>query len=217
MNVITALAVPFALALIVGVPLMPPPVVSDGRGSAAELRACKSRRPHRLVQRREDATGSWMNNDGNGRPTRRFSSRSSAGTSACRSPSRPRREEGGQQIGDLGILPDYGSSPSSLTWSRRTRPPTRPGCKPGDRSSRSTASPYAAASRSGSYITSHPSGRSRSPSAAAGRRSSRRGRDAQARRQALGFGPGNEYADESRRRGRRRRAYASATTSRCCA
>src|SRR5919112_5064364 len=37
MNVVTALAVPFVLALVVGVPLMPPPVVGDViDGSAAE-------------------------------------------------------------------------------------------------------------------------------------------------------------------------------------
>jgi regulator of sigma E protease len=66
MNIITALAVPFALALIVGVPLMPPPVVGDViEASAAE--SAGLRPGDRIVSfnGREDATWGEINNDGN--------------------------------------------------------------------------------------------------------------------------------------------------------
>src|SRR3954462_2477528 len=111
MNIITALAVPFALALIVGVPLMPPPVVGDViDGSAAE--AAGLRPGDRIVSfnGREDATWEEINNDGNISPGQTIQLTVERGGQRLPLTITPEsREENSQQIGDLGILPDYGS------------------------------------------------------------------------------------------------------------
>jgi regulator of sigma E protease len=113
MNIITALAVPLALALIVGVPAMPPPVVGDViDGSAAEAAGLRPGDHIVSFNGRDDATWKEINNDGSlspGRPIPLTVERAGQRIPLTITPEG--YVEDGQQMGDLGILPDYGVVP----------------------------------------------------------------------------------------------------------
>jgi regulator of sigma E protease len=162
MNVITALAVPFALALIVGVPLMPPPVVGDViDGSAAE--AAGLRPGDRIVSfnGREDATWEEINNDGNISPGQTIQLSVERGGQRLPLTITPeKREEDSQQIGDLGILPDYGSIPVRVVVDmvEKGAPAEAAGLQPGDQILALDGAPVHSSYQVVRYIKSHPAG-----------------------------------------------------------
>jgi regulator of sigma E protease len=113
MNVLTALAIPFVLAMIVGVPLMPPPVVGDVIDGSAAV-AAGLRPGDRIVSfnGRDGATWEEIRNDGTISPEQKIQlvvERDGRRVPLTITPEK--REEDSQAIGDLGLLPDYGQIP----------------------------------------------------------------------------------------------------------
>jgi regulator of sigma E protease len=134
MNVITALAVPFALAMIVGVPLMPPPVVKTvGEGGAAERAGIKP--GDRVVSFNGDENSDWerIQNDALLSPDQPLPLEVERAGQRLKLTITPTKQvEGGEAIGRLGMLPDYGDVPVIAASVERGTPAEEAGMKPGD-------------------------------------------------------------------------------------
>ena len=162
MNVLTALAIPFALAMIVGVPSMPPPVVGDViDGSAAE--AAGLRPGDRIVSfnGREGATWEQIKNDGLISPGQKLQLTVERGGHPLPLTITPDKlEEDSQQIGDLGILPDYGSIPVKVFIDavEKDSPAEAAGLQAGDQILALDSTPIRSRYQVVRYITTHPSG-----------------------------------------------------------
>src|ERR1043165_2313245 len=136
MNVLTALAIPFALAMIIGVPSMPPPVVGDViDGSAAD--AAGLRPGDRIVwfNGRDNATWEEIRNDGTISPGQAIQfTVERAGQRVPLTITPSKFEEDGQEIGDLGLLPDYGDIPVKVVIDmvEKGAPAEQAGLQPGD-------------------------------------------------------------------------------------
>jgi regulator of sigma E protease len=162
MNVLTALAIPFALAMIVGVPSMPPPVVGDViDGSAAE--AAGLRPGDRIVSfnGREGATWEEINNDGSispGQPLQLTAERGGRLVPLTITPDR--HEEDSQEIGDLGILPDYGTIHVKVVvdFVEKGAPAEAAGLQPGDQILALDGTPVQSSYQVVRYVKTHPTG-----------------------------------------------------------
>ncbi|HYY97800.1 MAG TPA: site-2 protease family protein, partial [Pyrinomonadaceae bacterium] len=135
MNVITALAVPFALAMIVGVAVMPPPVVKTvAEGSAAERAGVKP--GDRIVSFNGDENSDWerIQNDALLSPDQPLPLEVERDGRRLPLTITPTRQvEGGEAIGRLGILPDYGDVPVIVTSVEPDTPAAEAGLKPDER------------------------------------------------------------------------------------
>ncbi len=197
MNVITALAVPFALALIVGVPLMPPPVVGDViDGSAAEAGGLRPGDHIVSFNGREDATWEEINNDGKISPGQTIQLTVERGGQRLPLTITPeKREEDSQEIGDLGLLPDYGSIPVRVVVDmvEKGAPAEAAGLQPGDQILALDGAPVRSSYQVVRYIKSHPSGTVTFNVRRGGRTLDIVAGETRKPDGKLGFGPANDY------------------------
>jgi regulator of sigma E protease len=135
MNVVTALAAPLALAMIVGVAVMPPPVVKTvAADSAAERAGIKP--GDRIVSFNGEENSEWerIQNDALLSPDQPLPLEvERAGQRLPLTITPTRQVEGGEAIGRLGILPDYGDVPVVVGYVEKETPAAEAGMKLGDR------------------------------------------------------------------------------------
>src|ERR1043166_2364535 len=162
MNVLTALAIPFVLAMIVGVPSMPPPVVGDViEGSAAE--SAGLRPGDRIVSfnGRDGATWEEIRNDGTISPGQTLPLTVERGGQRVALTVTPSKfEEDGQEVGDLGVLPDYGDIPVKVVIDmvEKGSPADQAGLQPGDQILALDGKPMRSYYQVVRYIREHPTG-----------------------------------------------------------
>src|ERR1700749_728586 len=158
MNVLTALAVPFALALILGVAVMPPPVVKTvGQGSAAEAAGIKP--GDRIVSFNGKENTDWrtIRNDSLLSPDQPMPLEvERAGQRLPLTITPARQIESGEVIGQLGIVPDYGDLPVVVNSVEKGTPADEGGVKPNDRTVSIGGEPVISAAQVSQYIRSHP-------------------------------------------------------------
>jgi regulator of sigma E protease len=134
MNILTAIAVPLVLAMIIGAPLTPAPVVkSVKQGSAAE--AAGMRPGDRIVSfnGREDREWDKISNDAMLSPEQPLPLVVEREGQRVPLTVRPTKELiEGEAIGRLGILPDYGDVPVIVAAVTENSPAAESGLKPGD-------------------------------------------------------------------------------------
>jgi regulator of sigma E protease len=135
MNVLTALAIPFAGAFIYGVPVTPAPVVYDiQRGGAAELAGLKQ--GDRIISFNGTQNPSWDNISGDallspGHPLPLVVDRN--GTQIPLTITPTTRVENGDAAGSLDFVPDYGGLPIVVADVAPGTPAEEAGLKEGDR------------------------------------------------------------------------------------
>lgn len=157
MNVITALAVPFAIAMIVGVAVMPPPVVKTvAANSAAERAGIKT--GDRIVSFNGDDNTDWetIQNDALLSPDQSIPLEIERGGERLPLTITPaRRVEGGEVIGQLGILPDYGDVPVVVGYVEKGTPAEEAGMKLGERVVSIGGEPVTSGEQVRQYIRAH--------------------------------------------------------------
>ncbi|MCA1635990.1 MAG: RIP metalloprotease RseP [Acidobacteria bacterium] len=195
MNVLTAIAVPLVLAMIIGVPMTPAPVVKSVRqGSAAE--AAGIRPGDRIVSfnGREDREWEKISNDAMLSPEQPLPlvvEREGQRVSLTVSPTKELIE--GEAIGRLGILPDYGDVPVIVASVADNSPAAEGGLKPGDQILKVDGEAVTSSEQVARYIEEHKEGAVRfdlqrkgeSVQVVAGERRLPNGK--------LGFGPAESY------------------------
>lgn len=138
MNIVTALAIPFAAALIFGIPVTPTsPVVSRvGPGSAAEAAGLQP--GDRIVSFNGVDSPTWDRIRGDAlvvpdqpQPLPMTIERNGQRMQLSIVPKV--RKEGTETIGELGFLPDYGVVPVLVNTVIKDAPAERAGLQPGDR------------------------------------------------------------------------------------
>jgi regulator of sigma E protease len=135
MNILTALAIPFAGAFVYGVPATPAPVVYDmQRGGAAEVAGLKQ--GDRIVSFNGIENPSWDVISGDallspGRPLPVVVNRNGSEIPLTITPSV--RVENGDTAGFLDFVPDYGGLPVVIAAVDPTSPAAEAGLKDGDR------------------------------------------------------------------------------------
>jgi regulator of sigma E protease len=134
MNILTAIAVPLVLAMIIGVPVTPAPVVkSVKQGGAAE--AAGLRPGDRIVSfnGREDREWDKISNDAMLSPEQPLPLVVEREGQRLPLTIRPTKELiEGEAIGRLGVLPDYGDVPVVVASVMEGSPAAESGLKPGD-------------------------------------------------------------------------------------
>ncbi|HEX3559656.1 MAG TPA: RIP metalloprotease RseP [Pyrinomonadaceae bacterium] len=162
MNVLTALAIPFVLALMIGVPSMPPPVVGDViDGSAAEAAGLRPGDRIASFNGREGATWEEIRNDGTISPGQTIQLVVERGGQRIPLTITPeKREEDSQAIGDLGIFPDYGQIPVKIVIDlvEKGSPAEAAGLQPDDQILALDGTPIRSNYQVVRYIKDHPTG-----------------------------------------------------------
>lgn len=157
MNIITALAVPFALAMIIGVAVMPPPVIKTvASNSAAERAGIKP--GDRIVSFNGEENSEWerIQNDSLLSPDQPIPLEVERGGQRMPLTITPaRRVEGGEAIGQLGILPDYGDVPVIVGYVEKDTPADEAGMKLGERVVSVGGEPVTSAEQVRQYIRAH--------------------------------------------------------------
>jgi regulator of sigma E protease len=158
MNIVTALAVPFVIALIVGVAVMPPPVVKTvAANSAAERAGIKT--GDRIVSFNGEENVEWgtIQTDSLLSPDQPIPLEVERAGQRLQLTITPARQvDGGEVIGQLGILPDYGDLPVIVSSVEHGTPADEAGLKPNDRIVSIAGEPVTSAAQVSQYIRSHP-------------------------------------------------------------
>jgi len=134
MNILTALAIPFAAALMYGVPATPAPVVSVvGRGGAAEIAGLKP--GDRIVSFNGNENPKWNTIRGDallspGQPLPLVVERDGQRVQLTLSPTAV--TEDGETAGFLDFVPDYGDVPVIVREIEPNTPAAEAGLQPGD-------------------------------------------------------------------------------------
>ena len=135
MNILTAIAIPLAGAMIVGAPVMPPPVVRTvQQGGAAE--AAGIRPGDRIVSfnGREESEWVKIRNDAMLSPEQPIPLVVEREGERIPLVIRPTKEvDQGEAYGKLGIIPDYGNLPVAIVEVIKDSPAGEAGLMPGDR------------------------------------------------------------------------------------
>src|ERR1700755_1837840 len=135
MNIITALAVPFALAMIMGVAVMPQPVVKKvPANSAAERAGIKP--GDRIVSFNGEENSDWerIQHDALLSPDQPLPIEVEREGQRLQLTITPARQvDSGEVIGQLGILPDYGDVPVVVTSVEEGSPAAEAGLKAHER------------------------------------------------------------------------------------
>ncbi len=134
MNILTALSIPFAAALIYGVPTMPAPVVSLVRhGGEAEQAGLKPGDRIVSFEGTENPTWNYINGKALLRPDQNVSMVVERdGKRIPLSVKVPKRTDGGNAIGDLDFQPDVGALPVNVDQVEPNMPAQEAGLRPGD-------------------------------------------------------------------------------------
>lgn len=135
MNIVLALAIPFAGAMMYGVPSMPAPIVGVVRtGGAAEAAGIKAGDRVVTFDGRENPTWENIRDDSMIAPERQLAVTVERGGQRIPLTVTPSREDmGGNAVGDIGMLPDRGVEPVEVGVVSTDSPAAQAGLKPGDR------------------------------------------------------------------------------------
>lgn len=157
MNIITALAVPFALAMIMGVAVMPQPVVKKvPANSAAERAGIKP--GDRIVSFNGEENSDWerIQHDALLSPDQPLPIEVEREGQRLQLTITPARQvDSGETIGQLGILPDYGDVPVVVTSVEEGSPAAEAGLKTNERIVSVGGEPVTSAAQITQYIRSH--------------------------------------------------------------
>ncbi|MBA3355020.1 MAG: RIP metalloprotease RseP [Pyrinomonadaceae bacterium] len=159
MNIITALAIPFAGAMIYGVPATPAPVVSAvARGGAAEVAGLKP--GDRIVSFNGTENPKWNTIRGDallspGQPLPLIVERSGKRTPLTLTPTAV--TEDGETAGFLDFVPDYGDVPVIVREIEPNTPAAEAGLQPGDRILSVDGQPVRSAEQVTQFIRDHKS------------------------------------------------------------
>ncbi|MGI8898164.1 MAG: RIP metalloprotease RseP [Pyrinomonadaceae bacterium] len=159
MNIITALAIPFAGALMYGVPATPAPVVSAiGRGGAAE--AAGLRPGDRIVSFNGTENPKWNTIRGDallspGQPLPLVVQRNGERIPLTLTPTAV--TEDGETAGFLDFVPDYGDVPVLVREIEPNTPAAEAGLQPGDRILAVNGQPVRSAEQVTQFIRDHKS------------------------------------------------------------
>jgi len=157
MNILTAMAIPFAGALMYGVPATPSPVVSYvAKGGAAEQAGLKS--GDRIVSFNGTENPTWdeISNDAllsPGQPLPMIITREGQQVVLTIKPAG--RTENGETAGFLEFIPDYGGLPVVVSDVAPASPAEESGLHPGDRVVSIAGEPVKSAAQITEYIHSH--------------------------------------------------------------
>src|SRR5437773_5030634 len=134
MNILTALAIPFAAALMYGVPSMPAPVVSLVRqGGSADQAGLKPGDRIVSFEGTENPTWNYISGKALLRPDQNVSMVVERdGKRIPLSVKVPKRTDGGNAIGDLDFQPDAGALPVIVDQIEPNMPAQEAGLRPGD-------------------------------------------------------------------------------------
>jgi regulator of sigma E protease len=157
MNVLTAISIPLALAMIIGVPVMPPPVVKTVFPDSAAAKA-GVQQGDRIVSfnGRENSEWDKIQNDALLSPEQPLPLVVERGAERIPLTLVPSKQvEDGQAIGRLGILPDYGDVPVVVGLVENDTPAAEAGLKPGDQVLTIGGEQVASAEHVRQYIRSH--------------------------------------------------------------
>lgn len=135
MNIMLALAIPFAAAVIYGVPSMPAPIVGVVRaGGAAEAAGIKVGDRIVAFDGKENPTWGNIRDDSLISPDREVAITVERGGQNIPLTIKPAREEiSGNAIGDVGMVPDAGVEPVEVGLVSPNSPASESGLQPGDR------------------------------------------------------------------------------------
>ena len=159
MNIITALSIPFAGAMIYGVPATPAPVVSAvARGGAAEVAGLKP--GDRIVSFNGTENPKWNTIRGDallspGQPLPLIVERSGERTPLTLTPTAV--TEDGETAGFLDFVPDYGDVPVIVREIEPNTPAAEAGLQPGDRILSVNSQPVRSAEQVTQFIRDHKS------------------------------------------------------------
>ena len=159
MNILTALAIPFAGALMYGVPATPAPVVSSvTRGGAAE--AAGLQRGDRIVAFNGTENPKWNTIRGDallspGQPLQLVVERNGQRIPLTLTPTAV--TEDGETAGFLDFVPDYGDVPVIVAAVEPTTPAAEAGLQPGDRILGVNGQPVRSAEQVTQFIRDHKS------------------------------------------------------------
>ena len=135
MNVLTAIAIPFVAAMMVGVPATPSPVVAQvDDGGAAQVAGLKP--GDRIVSFKGEENPTWRRISGLGMLSPDIEVPLVVERGAERVPLKikPVREtQGSNVVGELGFDPDLGMFPVTVRGVRPDAPASKAGLTPGDR------------------------------------------------------------------------------------
>jgi len=157
MNVITALAIPFAAALMYGVPATPAPVVSSiVSGGAAEVAGLQ--RGDRIISFNGIDNPKWDTIRGDallspGQPLPIVIERAGQRQQLTITPTA--HVEDGETAGTLDFLPDYGGLPVLIRDVTPDSPAAEAGLKPGDRILAINGDPVKSAEQVTQYVRDH--------------------------------------------------------------
>lgn len=158
MNVLTALAVPLALAMIIGVQVTPPPVVKTVfDGSAAQKAGVQPGDRFVSFNGRENTEWDKIRNDALLSPEQQIPMVVERNGKRIPLTIVPTKEvSDGETVGTLGILPDYGDVPIIVLDVSPGMPAEEAGLRPGDRFVSIGGEPVKSAEQVRQYIRAHP-------------------------------------------------------------
>ncbi len=135
MNVLTAIAIPFVAAMVIGVPATPSPVVAQvDEGGAAQVAGLRP--GDRIVSFKGEENPTWRRISGLGMLSPGIEVPVVVERGGERVPLKlkPSKEtQNGNTFGDVGFDPDLGAFPASVRAVRDNSPAAKAGLRPGDR------------------------------------------------------------------------------------
>ncbi len=160
MNILTAIAVPLGLAMTIGAPVMPPPVVkSVPAGSAAEAAGVKPGDRIVAINGREESDWEKIRNDAMLSPDQPLALVVERDGQRVPLTITPKKEVvDGEAFGVLGIVPDYGDVPIIVASIVEGSPAAESGLQPGDQIVRLGGAEVHSAEQVIEYIGQHKTG-----------------------------------------------------------
>jgi regulator of sigma E protease len=158
MNILTAIAIPMAAAMMTGAPVMPPPVVKTVQpGGAAEVAGLRPGDRIVSFNGRDDSQWERISNDALLSPEQPIPLVVERDGQRIPLTIRPTREVmEGEAYGKLGIVPDYGDVPVVLFAVEQDSPAAQAGLQADDRLVRIGGEPVRSAEQVVQYINEHP-------------------------------------------------------------
>src|SRR5687767_445356 len=135
MNIMLALAIPFGAALMYGIPSMPAPIIGVVRpGGAAEAAGVKVGDRVVSFDGKENPTWGNIRDDSMISPDKEVAMTIERGGQKIPMTIKPAREDiGGNEVGEIGMIPDAGVEPVEVGAVSPDSPASQSGLLPGDR------------------------------------------------------------------------------------